>query len=85
MQLWRLPAVLVTTSTRYRTQFETVCFIGPLTQHSLVGYPDLLRIAYDEAPYRVDEFEFERLTPSYWYALIGKIAHTSSSQPVFEK
>lgn len=47
--------------------------------------PELLRTAYVEALYRVDEFEFERLTQSYWHALIGKVAHTSSSQPVFDK
>ena len=47
--------------------------------------PELLRTAYVEALYRVNEFEFERLTQSYWHALIGKVAHTSSSQPVFDK
>ena len=38
-----------------------------------------------EALYRVDEFEFERLTQTYWHALIGKVAHSMSSQPMFDK
>ena len=47
--------------------------------------PQLLRAAYVEALYRVDEFEFERLRQSYWHALIGKVARSTSSQPVFDK
>ena len=47
--------------------------------------PQLLREAYVEALYRVDEFEFERLTQSYWYDLIGKVASTKSSRPLFKR
>jgi hypothetical protein len=47
--------------------------------------PELLRAAYVEALYRVDEFEFERLTQSFWHALIGKVARSTSPQPLFDK
>ena len=46
--------------------------------------PQLLRAAYVEALYRVDEFEFERLTQSYWHALIGKVSDAMSTQPLFD-
>ena len=46
--------------------------------------PQLLRAAYVEALYRVDEFEFERLTQSYWHALIGKVSDSMSTQPLFD-
>ena len=46
--------------------------------------PELLRTAYVEALYRVDEFEFERLTQSYWHALIGKVSDSMSTQPLLD-
>jgi hypothetical protein len=41
--------------------------------------PELLRTAYVEALYRVDEFEFERLTQSYW-----QVSDSMSTQPLFD-
>jgi hypothetical protein len=43
--------------------------------------PELLRQAYVEALYRVEEFEFERLTQSFWFDFIMNVskAQTSSS------
>jgi hypothetical protein len=47
--------------------------------------PDLLRTAYVEALYRVEEFEFERLTQSFWWTLILTMSRTKSSQPLLDK
>ena len=46
--------------------------------------PKLLRSAYLEALYRVDDFEFERLKQSYWYSLIMNVSATSSSRPYLD-
>lgn len=46
--------------------------------------PELLRSAYVEAIYRADEFEFERLTQSFWIDLIHHVSITKSSQRLYE-
>jgi hypothetical protein len=46
--------------------------------------PELLRTAYVEALYRVDEFEFERLKQSWWWNLIANVSSSMSSQPLFD-
>jgi hypothetical protein len=46
--------------------------------------PELLRVAYVEALYRVDDFEFERLTQSFWLKLIEAISTEKSSRYLFE-
>lgn len=47
--------------------------------------PALLRMAYVEALYRVEEFEFERLTQSFWWTFIMNVSTTRSSQTVYDK
>ncbi len=36
--------------------------------------PSLLRTAYVEALYRADDFEFERLTQSFWWSVIANVS-----------
>ena len=40
--------------------------------------PDLLRVAYVEALYRVNEFEFERLKQSFWFEVIMNVSNSKS-------
>ena len=47
--------------------------------------PELLRTAYVEALYRADDFEFERLTQSYWHKLLRKVSREKSLQPFLDK
>ena len=47
--------------------------------------PELLRTAYVEALYRADDFEFERLTQSFWWSFIANVSVTMSSQTVLDK
>ncbi len=47
--------------------------------------PELLRVAYIEALYRVDDFEFERLTQSFWYSVIANVSATMSTQSLLDK
>jgi hypothetical protein len=47
--------------------------------------PDLLRTAYVEALYRAEEFEFERLTQSFWWNLIHNISRSMKNDLLFEK
>lgn len=47
--------------------------------------PELLRSAYVEAMYRAKEFEFERLTQSFWYSVIGNVSKSMSMTPLLEK
>jgi hypothetical protein len=47
--------------------------------------PELLRSAYVEALYRVNEFEFERLTQSFWYSVIYNVSDSHSVQPMLDK
>jgi hypothetical protein len=46
--------------------------------------PSLLRMAYVEAIYRRNEFEFERLTQSFWWKFISKVSTSRSSSVVYE-
>ncbi len=41
--------------------------------------PELLRSAYIEAIYHVNDFQFEKLTQDFWYDLLRNITHPSSS------
>jgi hypothetical protein len=43
---------------------------------------DLLRTAYVEALYRKKEFEFERLTQSFWWTVISNVSVTQSADAV---
>jgi hypothetical protein len=42
-------------------------------------------MAYVEALYRVEEFEFERLTQSFWWSFIMNVSISRSSQPYYDK
>lgn len=46
---------------------------------------DLLRSAYVQAIYDIDEFEFERLQQSYWYSVIYNVSSARSVAPMLEK
>ncbi len=46
--------------------------------------PELLRTAYIEAVYRVKEFEFHRLTMSFWFSVIANVSASMSSQPLID-
>ena len=47
--------------------------------------PELLREAYVEALYRAEDFEFERLTQSFWWSVISQVSRTKSVEPMLEK
>ncbi len=47
--------------------------------------PKLLRTAYVEALYRADDFEFERLTQSFWWSFIANVSVTMDTQTVLDK
>ena len=47
--------------------------------------PELLKTAYIEAVYRVDDFEFERLKQSFWWSVIMNVSLTQSIQPLLDK
>jgi len=44
--------------------------------------PALLRSAYVEALYRAEEFEFERLTQSFWWTFIANVSTTMSREAI---
>lgn len=46
--------------------------------------PSLLRQAYLEALYRAKEFEYQRLTQSYWYNVILNVSASMSIQPMLD-
>ena len=46
--------------------------------------PDLLRTAYVEALYHADDFEFERLTQSYWFSAITNVSYTKSTRTLLD-
>jgi hypothetical protein len=46
--------------------------------------PSLLETAYVEALYRSNEFEFNRLTQSFWYTLVMNVSSSMSSQPLLD-
>lgn len=47
--------------------------------------PDLLRVAYLEALYHAKEFEFERLTQSFWWSVFANVSVSMSIDPLLEK
>lgn len=47
--------------------------------------PELLHQAYLEAIYRVDEFEFERLTLNFWINFIYKVSKDGKSSKILER
>jgi uncharacterized protein (DUF433 family) len=47
--------------------------------------PELLRSAYVEALYRADDFEFERLTKSFWETVAANVSATMSTQTLLDK
>ena len=47
--------------------------------------PELLKVAYIEAIYRADDFEFERLKQSFWWSVIMNVSLTRSVQPLVDK
>ena len=47
--------------------------------------PAMLRQAYVEAVYRRDEFEYERLTQSFWYEIIYNVSAAKSTAPLLER
>eukprot|EP00975_Prorocentrum_lima_P071724 12939287-Prorocentrum_lima.AAC.1 len=46
--------------------------------------PELLRTAYLEALYRAKEFEFKRLTMSYWFSVLANVSASMSTQPFLD-
>lgn len=46
--------------------------------------PELLRVAYLEAVYRAKEFEFRRLTQSFWFSVIANVSASQSVQPMLD-
>jgi hypothetical protein len=46
--------------------------------------PSLLRQAYVEALYRAKEFEYQRLTQSYWYNVVLNVSASMSIQPMLD-
>jgi hypothetical protein len=45
---------------------------------------DLLRSAYVEAMYRLKDFEFNRLTQSFWWSAIANISSMRTTQPLLD-
>ncbi len=46
--------------------------------------PDMLRVAYLEALYRAKEFEYKRLTQSFWWSVIANVSASMSVQPMLD-
>lgn len=46
--------------------------------------PTLLRTAYIEAVYRADDFEYERLTQSFWWSVLMNVSYTKSVQTILD-
>lgn len=46
---------------------------------------DLLRSAYVQAIYDIDQFEFERLQQSYWYGVIYNVSQAKDAAPMLDK
>ena len=42
-------------------------------------------MAYLEALYRVDDFEFERLTQSFWWTFLMNVSQSQRSETIQEK
>ena len=47
--------------------------------------PELLRSAYIEALYYVNEFEFERLTQGFWNNILANVSATMNTQTLLNK
>jgi hypothetical protein len=47
--------------------------------------PELLRCAYVEALYRADDFEYERLTQSFWWSVLVNVSISKNIQPLLDK
>jgi hypothetical protein len=47
--------------------------------------PTLLRVAYAEAMYHADDFEFERLKQTFWLSVIANVSVTKSTQTLLDK
>ena len=47
--------------------------------------PELLRVAYIEALYHADDFQYEKLTQSFWWSFIGNVSVTKSTQTVWDR
>jgi hypothetical protein len=47
--------------------------------------PELLRVAYLEALYHAKDFEFERLTQSFWWSVFANVSASMSIDPLLEK
>ncbi len=47
--------------------------------------PEMLKEAYIESIYRAEEFEFERLTQSFWWSFIANVSAAQSSEKILEK
>ncbi len=46
--------------------------------------PELLRVAYIEALYRAKDFEFKRLTQTYWYSVMTNVSASKSVVPLLD-
>lgn len=46
--------------------------------------PELLRVAYLEALYRAKDFEYNRLTQSFWFSLIANVSASMSTKPLLD-
>lgn len=47
--------------------------------------PNLLRTAYVESIYQIENFELERLTQSFWFSFISQVSAEASLAPLLEK
>lgn len=92
-QLWRLPALLlddfddVTPALlRYPPRAPLHLLQTSRLLHLIpIPTPPGPRSAYVEALYRADEFEFERLTQSFWYTVITNVSASMSIEPLLAK
>jgi hypothetical protein len=55
-----------------------------LVEDFAVLTPQMLRQAYVEALYRAKDFEFHRLTQSFWTSVIANVSASMSSQPLID-
>ena len=44
--------------------------------------PELVRAAYVEALYRIDDWEYDRITLRWWERLIYEVAEAGDSEPL---
>ena len=45
---------------------------------------ELLRSAYVQAIYDIDEFEYQRLQQSYWYGVVYNVSRARSAKPMLD-